>query len=297
MTLLTIIIISHGRERLLSKCLDSLLQRDDVQVIVRKIDDDLSPGRVRNLALNEAQGQWVFFLYEDSHVGAHYWENLLPLLNDSKIDVVGGPVLPSSGIDAVSRSLSLALASSFCTGATFARYQALGKKLMVADEEKLSVANLWIRRELLNDAKFPEDYLRGEEILLLQELKARGAGTYYLPRLITYQFHEMRPMDFLWEGYYRSKLMKRKIAPGQEVYWLPAIFILLHFFVFLDLTLFWTMARLYWGIIAFVSLGLSMRSLQPWLFPLVALMHYFVVLFYGVGFILERLKFKPRKGR
>lgn len=297
MTLFTILIISHGQQELLRKCLASLPARDDVQVIIKVIDDNMTPGMARNIALNEAQGQWIFFLNEDSYVGPHYWDPLIPLLGDLKVDVVGGPVLTAAEVSAVARSLGLALASPFCTGTTFARYQPLGKKLVVADEEKLSVANLWVRRELLNEVKFPEYYLRGEEILLLQELKAKGAGVFYHPKLIIYQFYEMRPWEFLWEGFYRSRLMKKKQGAGQEVYWLPALFVLLHLLILIDPALFWTLARLYGGIIFFVGLGLSMRSKRPWLFPLVAIMHYLVVFSYGVGFILERVKYKPENGQ
>lgn len=294
MTLFTILIISHGKEELLSKCLDSLPKRDDVQVIIKVIDENTGPGLARNQALNEALGQWVLFLNEDSYVSAHYWENVLPLLADPKIDVLGGPILPAAGIGPISRSLSLALASPFCSGVTFARYQGLGKKLVSADEEKLSIGNLWVRRSLLNENKFQEDYLRGEEILLLQQLKGEGAGVYYHPKLSIYHFHEMRPLDFFWEGFYRSRIMNRKLGTGQEVYWLPAFFVLLHLLVFVDLNLFLTLAKLYAGIIVFVGLGLSMRSRRPWLFPLVALMHYLVVFFYGVGLILEKAKYNPK---
>ncbi|HXH76576.1 MAG TPA: glycosyltransferase [Bacteriovoracaceae bacterium] len=315
MVLFTILIISHGHEELLSKCLDSINPgREDWEIIIvangkvlpesfkrrAKIIDTsalLTPGEARNLGIKESSGKWIFFLGEDTYLGSRYWEYALPLLETPKLDVVGGPALAAKGMGFIPQSLAIALASPFCTGATFSRYQGLGQKLITADEEKLTDLNLWVKKDLFEHSAFPEDFLRGEEILLLQDLKLEGAGIYYHPRLLVYQFHRESARDFFWEGFYRSRLMKRKTGIGPEVFWLPVLFVLLHLTILIAPEIFFSMARLYAGIIVFVSMGLSMRSRKPWLFPFVSFFHYFVVFIYGVGFIAERLKFVQKRLR
>jgi glycosyltransferase involved in cell wall biosynthesis len=309
MVTLSILIISQGREELLKKCLDSLnppLDNWEIIIVANgcTISEEfktkatvlesqvaLTPGAARNIGIKEAKGKWILFLAEESYLSKTYWEIVLPLLENPKIDVFGGPTLAAKGMKVLSQSLAIALSSPFCTGMTFARYQGLGKKLITADETKLSHANLWIKKELLEERTYPEDYLHGEEILLLQELKAMGCSLFYHPKLMTYLFHQSSVRDYYWEGFYRSRILRKKIGVGNQVYWLPAIFVLLHFLIFIDSFLWLSLAKLYAGVIIFISLGLSSRYTNKWwLFPLVSIQHYLVVFFYGLGFLSERVK-------
>lgn len=84
--------------------------------------------------------------------------------------------------------------------------------------------------------------------------------------------------------------MKEKLKKGNEAFWLPAVFVLLHLLLFLQPMVFWYLARMYTSIILFVSLGVAMKAKRFALFPIIAFLHYFVVFMYGVGFITERLK-------
>ena len=94
----SVIIVTHGREELLSKCLDSLRPGfDDWQlvlvangkelsknildktslisknVVILKNDTQLNPGKARNLAIESCSSEWIFFLDDDAYVLPTYW--------------------------------------------------------------------------------------------------------------------------------------------------------------------------------------------------------------------------------
>ncbi len=315
----SVLIVTHGREELLMKCLDSLKPRvENWQLIILangkdltpelkakaesltshfthlQSDIQLTPGKARNLAMESVAGEWIYFLDDDAFVLPGYWEILEPLLWDTKIDVLGGPDSPANGMSALSLSLALTLSSPFCTGATFSRHKSFGKKLQHADEEKLTSANLWVRTSALDNVKFPEDFIRAEETVFLQKLKKNGKGLFYHPKLKVAHFRRSQFKQLFrptfYAGFYRSRLMKEKLRKGNEAFWLPSFFVLLHLFIFIDPTIFWYLVRMYLGIIVFVSMGLAMKVNRFTLFPIITFLHWFVVFMYGIGFLAERIK-------
>ncbi len=326
MFVFTAIIVTHGREELLSKCLDSLrpgihdwqlilLGNGDVlsvelrekarqltdHVVFLEVAEKLPPGKARNFALGEAQGEWIFFIDDDALVLPGYWDVLLPLLQDDKIEVLGGPDAAVSGMNPVGAALAIALSSPFCTGTTSARHKAHGTKLRPADDEMLTSCNLWVRRSALATVSFPEDYLRGEETFFLQKLAADHRRLFYHPRLRVGHHRRSKLGQLLrptfYAGFYRSRLMKE--APGRVngAFWLPAVFVLLHLIALLDAPLFLYLARMYVSIVLFASVGPAIEAKRPALIPLVAFLHYFVVFVYGVGFLFDRTAPRRRRDR
>lgn len=277
--LFSILIISKGREDLLTKCLESVRPPE--------IEWQLIPLKENSFEmLREAEGEWVLILREDAILSKKYWDIVIPHLLESKLEVLGGPDRPHLEAGAISRSLGIALSSPFCTGMSFARYRSLGNKLTLGDEEKLGEGALWVRREYLIKL------LPHHE--LLQTLKNEGRSIFYHPRLISFRFYENTlgkiAKSSFHRGRERSRLNRLKLTSGAEAFWLPSIFVFLHLLVVIEGEAFLALAKLYWGIILFVSLGLSFQSKKFWLFPLVALNHYFVVIFYGIGFLYQRIK-------
>lgn len=315
----SVLIITHGREELLWKCLDSLLPPvAEWQLIIlangQKLSDQtleklksfkakvtmlesetvMTPGRARNMALSHVEHPWVYFLDDDAYVLPGYWEMASPLLKDPKIDVVGGPDSMAPGMNKFSEALAITLASPFCTGLTFSRHHSLGNRVMMADEEKLTSCNLWIRHSVLGENPFPEDFLRAEETVVLLNLSRLGARMYYHPKLRVAHFRRKKLSD-LWHptflaGFYRSRSMKVSPSAGSEIFWLPSVFVLLHFSILLSPTLFWTLAQLYISVIACVSVGLGIKAERIVLAPVILFLHYFIVFSYGVGFLYEKIR-------
>lgn len=315
----SVLIITHGREELLWKCLDSLLppvtawqlillangqklsettieklKTLKAEVTLLSRDAIMTPGAARNFALTHVKHPWVYFLDDDAFILPGYWEEGLPLLQDAKIDVLGGPDSMAPGMSKFSEALAITLASPFCTGLTFSRHHALGNRVMMADEEKLTSCNLWIRQSVLGEKPFPEDFLRAEETVVLLNLSRQGARMYYHPKMKVAHFRRKKLAD-LWKptflaGYYRSRTMKKSPSSGSEVFWLPTVFVLLHLTLLFSPYNFWTMARLYLMIICCVSIGLGMKAHRGMLAPIILFLHYFIVFSYGVGFLYERIR-------
>ncbi len=316
----SVLIITHGREDLLLKCLDSLRPPvSDWQLILvangmalsdmalekaRSLTQDVevinlsqkeTPGKARNLGLKKVRHDWVFLIDDDAYLYPKYFETLLPLLENEKIDVLGGPDAPARDMDAFSEALAITLASPFCTGRTYSRHTAKGSQLAAATEETLTSCNLWIRSKWLKEAHFPEDYLRSEETSLLLDLERRGAKLFYHPRM-TVGHHRRKNLRSLlhptfFAGHYRSRVMRDK-GKGSGIFWLPAIFVLLHLSLIYQLDVFWFLARIYVSIIVLMSMNLASRHRRMNLFLHIAFLHYFIVFTYGAGFLAHRLGFR-----
>jgi succinoglycan biosynthesis protein ExoA len=315
---ISVLIVTQGREELLIKCLDSLQSElKDFELIILangselspetlshankasgkfillQSDTVLTPGKARNVAIESATGEWVFFIDDDAYLIPGYRDIADALLNEEKIEIFGGPDSPAKGMNAFSYSLSLALSSPFCTGNTFGRHKSFGSKLLLVDEEKLTSCNLWIRKSVLSVFRFPEEYKRAEETVLLQKLRKEGKNLFYHPKLKVAHYRRTNIIQLLRPtfsaGYFRSRLMKEKLKNKNDAFWLPAFFVLLHTLIFFEPEVFWYLARMYASIILLVSISLAMKAHRFLLFPLIAFLHYFVVFMYGLGFITERI--------
>lgn len=314
----SVLIITHGREELLLKCLDSLRPQgatwqlvivangipvsDGVVTKAKALTSEVDilslaererPGKSRNLGIELVRHEWTFLIDDDAYAYPRYFETALPLLQQEGIDVLGGPDAPAKGMDYFSQALALTLTSPFCTGPTFGRHQRKGTQLVPATEEMLTSCNLWIRTSLLRAHPFPEDYKRTEETALLLDLQKLGAHLFYHPALQV-GHHRRKTLKSLWHptfyaGFYRSKVLKEK-SPGKEwIFWMPSLFVLLHLTLFFSLPLFLILARIYLTLVVMMGLNLGARYRRLSLFPAIAFLHHFIVFVYGLGFLSHRM--------
>lgn len=318
------LIITHGREELLLKCLNSLRSpvenwqlilvanglplSEEVIEYAKSLTPDVeiinlskkeNPGRSRNSGLKLVKYDWVFLIDDDAYLLPRYFETAMPLLEKERIDILGGPDLPAKGMDQFSQALAIALSSPFCTGHTFARHQMKGKNLLPANETMLSSCNLWIRSRFLQDVQFPEDYLRTEETALLLDLESRGARMFYHSGLAVGHHRRKSIRELLsptfYAGYFRSKVLREKSVKNGYLFWLPSIFVILHLIFFVSPEIFWAMARIYLGVIVMMSLNLAARRNKMRLFAEISFLHYLIVFLYGLGFLRHRLGFHGNK--
>lgn len=319
----SVLIITHGREELLLKCLDSLrpvgaswqliLVANGISLSQKVLDKAHSltsdvdiveltqhetPGISRNEGLKVVKNPWIYFIDDDAYAYPKYFDVVLPLLAQDKIDVLGGPDAPAKDMTAFSEALGITLASPFCTGVTYGRHQSKGSKLTPAGEESLTSCNLWVRSHLLENIKFPENYLRTEETALLLDLKNQGARMFYHPGLIVGHFRRKNLKSLLrptfYAGFYRSLVMREKKL-GAGAFWLPSVFVLMHGLVFISPEMFLNCVRIYVSLIIMMSLNIASRKRKTSLFLHVSFLHYFIVFFYGVGFLANRLGFHARR--
>lgn len=319
MPLITVIILSKGNEYQLRKCVESVKLSSEWQLLVAvngaelsaetqkfihelksdahilHIPEKLSPGEVRSRALELSEGDWIHFLDEEVTWGKEY-ENVLAPLLEPGVEVLGGPLLPRKGIGAVSHALALSLSSPFCSGAYFARFRGVGRQLQETGFQKLSGRNLWLRKKLLKDHALPTDYEVSDTDILLQRLQAHHHHLYYHPRLsvgFSPSAHFLRlRRNVLAKGFESSQFLREKMTLEGSLHAVPALFVICHGFWPLYPEFFWQFFRLYYLVLAFVSIGLSFRARRPWLFPMVFFFHYFILWEYGWGFLYERLSHK-----
>lgn len=319
----SIIIITHGREDLLLKCLESLNPpvgnwqlilvangfplSDSIISKAKGLTSEFdlvelstaqSEGRAKNLARELVKYDWIFFLGEDVYLLPKYFDTLMPLLSQDKIDILGGPDIPAKKMSYLADAFAMALSSPFCTGKTFARHRSVGKLIIPADEKKLNACNLWMRSSLFNELRFPEDYLQNEEISVLLDLEGHGANMFYHPLLMVGHFRTSKitsicSSTFL-SGFYRSQLFKEKSTSGEFHFWLPSIFVLGHLLVIFSPYWFLFFGRLYFCLILMMGLSLASRRRNILLFPMITFFHYLIVFSYGLGFLSYRLGYRGK---
>ncbi len=320
----SVLIITHGREELLIKCLESLrpatpfelilfanglplsenvttyLENYPAQVKLAESKTQLTPGASRNRCVELVTKEWVYLIDDDSYWYPGYWKTVQLYLGNQEMDVLGGPDGPADNVSYFQESVSIALSSPLCTGVTFARHQGLGKTLVSATEEKLTSCNLWIKTALMRKYPFPEDYKRAEETVFLQELQKHRHTMFYHPGIRVGHFRRKNLQALLkptvGARYWRSRLLRQSDGGGQ-MFWLPSIFVILHLIIFFNFKLFLELGQLYFAMILPVSMGISSRRKRFWHFPLVAFLHYMIVFLYGTGFLLERAGCKGSEDR
>jgi glycosyltransferase involved in cell wall biosynthesis len=319
----SVLIIAQGREELLLKCLDSLhpsienwqlilvangmtLSESVIsksktltpEVDILDLPEKLSPGAAKNLALKLVKHEWIFFLAEDSYVLPNYFDLVLPVLSQEKLEVVGGPCIPAKNMSYFSEALAMTLSSPFCTGKTFARHRKIGKLMVPSNEKKLSACNLWMRSTLFHELKFPEDFLQNDDISVLLDLEGHGTKMFYHPSLMVGQFQSSKIMTLLsttfLSGFYRSHLIKEKLSSLELHFWLPSIFVLSHFLFILFPSWFLFFGRLYFSVIVMMALSLASRRRNISLFPMISFLHYLIVVTYGLGFLTFRLGYRGK---
>lgn len=320
----SVLIITHGREELLFKCLDSLhppvekwqliivanglalsekvLQKAHSltsEVAILNLTKIERPGKSRNEGLKLVKYEWVYLIDDDAYLYPKYFETVLPLLELERVDVLGGPDSPAKGMDQFSEALAITLASPFCTGKTFSRHSRVGKQMIPATEETLTSCNLWIRSQFLKEVHFPENYRRAEETALLLDLQAKGAKMFYHPSLVVAHHRRQNPRRLFsptfYSGFYRSKVLKEKTSHHTAMFWFPSLFVLLHLLILVSPSLFFMLARIYLGIVVMMSLNLAARRQKMNLFVSISFLHYFIVFVYGLGFLAHRLGLRENR--
>jgi GT2 family glycosyltransferase len=245
--------VTHRRERLLERCLRSLLEAVqacpalEIELIVHVNGEDpgsarvlelftgvsrslgiamktreektaLSPAPARNRALSEASGRWIFFADDDIAVPPSIFADFARLLETFPNAItMGGPNLTPPGSSAFQRASGVALSSPFATWQSTPRYRAEGAA-RACGEESLILCNLFVRREALGEAPFHDRLKCGEENWLIRNLSLSGQPVIYAPELSVW--HERRKSvsgfarQLFWYGYGRGQNLR--LALGER---------------------------------------------------------------------------------
>ncbi|MBN1823104.1 MAG: glycosyltransferase [Endomicrobiales bacterium] len=251
---LDVVIITYKRRALLQRCLESVLKRADVKVIVVASGDDpetrdyleslrsaceniepvylkgrFSKSAARNIALNRSDADMVFFLDDDSFVGDGTIKKIIEKFAEhGDVDVIGGPNITPEGSSGFQRAAGYALSSAFIAWSMRKRFK-MGKKERFCDDRMLTLCNLAFRKKVFEgmECPFDERLYYNEENLLLQRMKMKGVKMLYCPG--AYVYHQRRNNIALFaEQVFRSgegRALMTAIMPGSflPVYSVPVL--------------------------------------------------------------------------
>lgn len=151
------------------------------------IAEGTCPSRQRNLAVQQARGEIVYFLDDDSLVAADALERLERHFSDPQVVAVGGPSLTPSSDSLLQRAFGAALASPLGAGGVRNRYQAVGDVRRTTERE-LILCNLAFRRDtFLAQGGLDERLYPNEENELLDRLRRAGGILLHDPKLAVYR--------------------------------------------------------------------------------------------------------------
>ncbi len=253
----------------------------------------VSPGVARNLALDQTQNELLFFLDDDAFLSSDYFERAaLGMSSVGAWDVLGGPDRTPPNATLPQLALGLALQSPFATGPTRHRFSSLLTRPVPANEKKLILCNLWIRRTSLSELRFDPAFFRNEENVLLKQLEKKFGRIFYDPGLFVYHERKSGLRDLTRalgrSGFYRAKCILKSPRFFELEYALPALFVayLLALPLLRALSWLWVLPLALLAVaIAFQSANACRKYGQTKLSPLVALYQLWILLCHGSGFI------------
>jgi len=279
-----IIVVLNGEDPLSYAFLNEL---PDIKFIYSS--QSLLPGAARNLALQEVTREWTFFIDDDARVPADYLSYALKLIKDlPKAQVIGGSDTYPPEASGIALATALCLESPWCTGLTAKRHSQSGIKPVKADESSLTSCNLWVRSHWwLKGVKFPEDYIRGEETILLKTISQQTDELWYVPTLRVW--HQRR--DNLKAivkasykgGYYRARTLRE--FGGGWWFWLAPLFVILHFSLVAMPPAFILFASIWLCIVSLTSFKIVLSHQKLSSFFMIIFLHWLILFSYGLGFI------------
>ncbi|OGR23696.1 MAG: glycosyl transferase family 2 [Desulfuromonadales bacterium GWD2_54_10] len=147
------------------------------------IAEGTSPSRQRNLAAEQARGDILYFLDDDSCVVPDCMTQCAQAFGDLSVAVVGGPSLTPDSDSRLQHIFAYALTTSFGSGAMRNRYRAAGRS-RITTERELILCNMAIRRDLfLAAGGFDERLYPNEENELLDRIISLGHNLVHVPSM------------------------------------------------------------------------------------------------------------------
>jgi len=158
--------------------------REKIEAIVAR---GRQPSIQRNRALQEATGDIVYFLDDDSRPAPDALRRAVEHFRDPSVQMVGGPNLCPTDAPFLEKVFAVVLSSGLAFGPSRARYDRVGK-VRATSEKELILCNLLARRStMLELGGFNEALYPNEENALMDELQKRGGKLIYDPDVIVHR--------------------------------------------------------------------------------------------------------------
>lgn len=146
-----------------------------------------APSRQRNLAVQEATGDILYFLDDDSLISPENLDLCAAAMDDPAVAVVGGPSITPPGDSRLQQLFGAALSSPFGSGAVRNRYRSHGETRETTDKE-LILCNLAVRRSIFVECGgFNECLYPNEENEFLERVASAGFRLLHNPLMSVYR--------------------------------------------------------------------------------------------------------------
>lgn len=187
------------------------------------------PSLQRNGAVQQARGEVIYFLDDDSRVAPDCLAVCTALFSDDSVAVVGGPSLTPQDNTPLQRLFGLALSSLFGAGGMRNRYRTTGDVRETTDKE-LILCNLAIRRDVFLEAGGLDERLYpNEENELLDRLLASGRKLIHAPQIAVHRSQRSTLRQFVRQmfSYGRGRAQQTLIAGGGTfIGFIPLLFLI-----------------------------------------------------------------------
>jgi len=188
-----------------------------------------APSLQRNRAAQEAGGDILYFLDDDSLIAPENFARCFVGMNDPLVAVVGGPSITPEHDTSLQMLFGAALSSAFGSGAVLNRYRSDGQIRVTTDKE-LILCNLAVRRTVFIDLNgFNECLYPNEENEFLERVTEAGYILLHDPSFCVYRSQRRTMKAFARQifGYGRGRGQQSLITSKYPVHsFIPLFFVI-----------------------------------------------------------------------
>lgn len=209
----------------------------------------VSPAVKRDVGAENAKGELLFFLDDDSYPEKDWINKALPYFDDPSVGAIGGPAITPLN-DSFLQKVSGAVFLTKVGGGIPERYYPTGKTKEIDDWPSV---NLIVRKDMFTKiGGFKSEYWPGEDTKLCLEMIKEGGIILYAPDVIVW--HHRRPglLRHLKQvgnyGLHRGFFVKRYPETSFKLlYFIPTLFVL-YLVLFIISLLFFSRLSFYMGL-------------------------------------------------
>ena len=188
----------------------------------------VSPAVKRDIGAENAKGELLFFLDDDSYPQTDWIDKALPYFNDLSVGAVGGPAITPPN-DSFLQKISGAVFLTKVGGGIPERYYPIGKVKEIDDWPSV---NLIVRKDLfIKIGGFKSEYWPGEDTKLCLEIIKEGGNILYTPDVIVWHHRRSGLLRHLKQvgnyGLHRGFFAKKYPETSFKLlYFIPSFFML-----------------------------------------------------------------------
>jgi len=199
---------------------------DKLEILVAR---GKQPSVQRNTALQQAHGEFIYFLDDDAMPEPGNVRRAISHFADPKVKIVGGPNVCPPNAPELEQVFALVLASRLAFGPSRARYTPVGK-LRETGEKELILCNLMARREAVVElGGFDETLYPNEENALMDKLQEGGGKLLYDPEFLAHRRPRPTLKAFckMLMNYGRGRAEQFRVHPtfGSALNFVPPLFL------------------------------------------------------------------------